>query len=113
MLILQFFCLTYDFTEASYLDTREEIIDGNDHILKSTFDPDDFKDIKPSSRNTIKYQERLVKAARDNRTKHNNKIIGDHNDVLREKEMNRVFCCSSINEHGLRCMCAFATKRGR
>ena len=110
--LLYFFAVQ---TKVTFLDDSCEVIDANLHVSKTTFDPDTCMFVKRSTRSDVGVagHERAIAKARDNRAKHNEKLIKDHTNKVRLAEINGVFCCTKVNEDGLRCRCTFSTERGR
>ena len=97
---------------SRFLNKNEEIFDASEHIIQTTFSNDRVESVLPSIQSTISHQERMKVKARDHRTKHNLKVMSTNREEVKKSEMNGVFLCSE-EKYGNRCMCAFATERGR
>ena len=99
-------------SKVFFLEQDNDAIDGNDHIIKSTFNSNTCKiAVKASTQSETAHHEQIINKARDNMTKHNVKVIENHKKVLLSAAQKGVFYCSEEID-GCRCMCAFSTKGG-
>ena len=88
-------------------------LDPWEHIIKTTFDPEDFTKVARSHHSKIRYEERKHKQKMAMMVKNNMKIVKDRGEKMDLSASKGVFYCPEVQSStGVKCMCAFSTKTG-
>ena len=86
-------------------------LDAWEHIIKTTFDPENITTVSPSKRKQQSKHEIAERKKIDNMTMHNRKIVVNVKEAINKLSSKGIFCCSELH-FGTRCMCAYSTKLG-